>query len=97
MKQVIEQAIENRHLLEFYYKDEIRVIEPYTLGINNKGNVVLSGYQVSGGSSSSSDLGWRLFTIEQIERITTLEETFSIMRTGYNPNDSRMSYIYKTV
>lgn len=97
MKNIIKEAIANKQLLEFVYKDEQRIVEPYTFGITTKGNDVLSGYQVDGESTSSDELGWRLFTLDKIGDLKLLDNTFSGDRDEYNPNDSRMSHIYITI
>ncbi len=97
MYQIIIQAIEKRNLLSFTYKNEYRLIEPYTYGISTKGTDVLSAYQVDGDSNSSDILGWRLFSIENIKNLQTLTDTFIPNRDGYNPNDTRMIRIHKTV
>ncbi len=96
MERIITEAIENCKLIEFNYKDEVRVVEPYTFGVSTKSNDILRGYQVEGGSTSSDDLGWRLFTVAKIENINILERNFEPTQDGYNPNDSAMVEIYIT-
>lgn len=96
MERIITEAIENYKLIEFNYKDEIRVVEPYTFGVSSTGKDVLSAYQVEGGSTSSDDLGWRLFSIGKIENIKISDTSFQPTRDGYNPDDSRMKNIYVT-
>ena len=96
MERMIIEAIENNKLIEFEYKGEFRIVEPYTFGISKTNKDVLSAYQVEGNSNSSNDLGWRLFSIDKIENIELLVETFEPLRAGYNPNDSRMIEIYIT-
>lgn len=94
MQNIIKDAILNQSLIEFLYKDELRVVEPYTFGMNTRGNDVLSAYQIEGGSSSSEDLGWRLFSLNKINNLKLLDTKFSEIRSEYNPNDSRMQHIY---
>ena len=97
MNEIIREAIENKRMIEFNYKDEVRVVEPYAYGVSSKNNDILRGYQVEGGSSSSSDLGWRLFTVDKIENIIITDIEFEAIQDGYNPNDSAMTEIYVTV
>jgi len=97
MESMITEAIENRKQIEFDYKDEVRIVEPYTLGVSSTGKDVLSAFQVEGGSTSSNDLGWRLFSIEKIDNLRVSDISFLSIRDGYNPNDSRMQKIYVTV
>lgn len=94
MENVIKSAIQNKQLLEFMYKDEIRIVEPYTFGVSRKGNDVLSAYQIDGESTSSDELGWRLFTLEKMNDLKALESKFTQVRSEYNSEDSRMSHIY---
>lgn len=96
MDRIITEAIENCKLIEFNYKDEVRIVEPYTFGVSSTGKDVLSAYQVEGGSTSSDDLGWRLFSIGKIENIKISDSSFEPIRDGYNPDDSRMQEIYIT-
>jgi predicted DNA-binding transcriptional regulator YafY len=96
MEELISKAIENKSLLEFIYGDKLRVVEPYTFGVSTKGNDTLSAFQIEGGSNSSNQLGWRLYSIDEIENLKVLDATFEPNRNGYNPSDSRMIKIYIT-
>ena len=97
MESIITEAIEKCKLIEFNYKDEVRIVEPYTFGVSSTGKDVLSAFQVEGGSTSSDDLGWRLFSIGKIDNIRISDIGFMPIRDGYNSNDSRMQEIYITV
>ena len=97
MEKMITEAIENHKLIEFDYKDEVRIVEPYTFGVSSTGKDVLSAFQVEGGSTSSDELGWRLFSIGKIDNLKVLDIIFQPARDGYNPSDSRMQEIYVTV
>jgi predicted DNA-binding transcriptional regulator YafY len=97
MERMITEAIENCKLIEFDYKDEVRIVEPYTFGVSSTGKDVLSAFQIEGGSTSSDDLGWRLFSIEKIDNLRVSDISFESERDGYNPDDSRMQEIYVTV
>jgi len=95
MNSLIINAIENRNLLRFYYKDHLRVVEPHAYGKTSKGNEILRAYQVDGTSDSGSVPDWRLFSINKIERLTVLfDDTFLKPRIGYKSGDSAMDIIY---
>jgi len=96
MNGIIEEAIQNKKIIQFSYKGELRIVEPYAYGVSSKSNDILRAYQVEGGSSSSNDLGWRLFTVNKIENLITLDDKFEPTRDGYNPEDSAMVEIYIT-
>ena len=87
-------AIENMNLIEFYYDGFHRIVEPHTLGVNTRGNEVLSAYQIRRGSRRNNVPDWELFKIEKIESFQVLDENFSKTRPEYTTGDSRMVEIY---
>jgi hypothetical protein len=90
-KDLICQAITNRHLIEFEYHGERRVVEPYACGIGKKSNYQLRGFQVGGRSASNPQLGWRMFLLGEMKELKTAETGFSGWegdRRLYNPNDT---------
>ena len=86
-------AIRNKEIIQFYYDGGIRIVEPFCYGKNHKGNMVLSGFQVDGYSSSGKAEGWKLFKIEEMKDISLTGKKFELIRPFYNPNDTRMSII----
>jgi len=80
-------SIQGRQCVEISYKDEIRIIEPYTLGTSKKDKRSLSAFQLSGDRP-----GWRLFHVDQITEVRSLEDQFDL-RDGYKRGDSRMAHI----
>jgi hypothetical protein len=92
------QAIHNRRLLHFYYELDARTVEPHAYGITRENDEVLHAYQVAGGSRSKGKSrqyrGWKVFRIEEINRLTVLEQTFVKPRPGYNRSDKAMSRIF---
>ncbi|NCP53467.1 MAG: hypothetical protein GW839_13880 [Flavobacteriales bacterium] len=95
MNDIIIEAIENRKLLEFYYKNHHRIVEPHTFGISLKGNENLSAFQIFGTSERNNVPDWGLFTIDKIVNIKILNESFVGTRPKYTKGDSRMVEIYK--
>lgn len=89
LTEIICNAIKSKNLLGFRYKGEMRRVEPHFLGENTKGHVVLSAWQVEGGSGQA----WRAFEISLMAEVRTLDEKFVQVRPGYNPNGSTMSRI----
>lgn len=94
MDTLICEAIEKRRLLQFTYKDEIRIVEPHLLGRKTSGKDALSAYLVGGYTESDHEPYWRNYTVEKMELITILDDTFSRPRDGYNPDDRTMDEIY---
>lgn len=95
MKNKICAAIENKYLLEFNYKERIRIVEPHTLGINLKDNEVLSAYQIDGESDSIEIPDWGLFTISKISDLKILDGTFDNPRfsEGFKRDSTKMKTI----
>ena len=94
MKDQICRAIGSKNLLEFYYKNNLRIVEPFTLGTSHKGNLVLRAYQIGGQSNSRKIPDWAPFEVVEISDLRILEEQFSGNRDGYRRGDSMMSVIY---
>lgn len=94
MNSIICEAIENKKLLSFIYKNEQRIVEPHLLGRKTSGRDALSAYLVGGYTESDRQPYWRNFTVEKMESITVLDESFTSARPGYNPNDQTMEQLY---
>lgn len=89
-KTLICEAIKNRRVIEFDYSGEHRIVEPYACGIGKKSAYQLRGFQC-GGKSSSPNLGWRMFLLEEMKGLKVMEKEFSGWngeRRLYNPNDT---------
>lgn len=95
MNDIIIEAIENRKLLEFYYNDHFRVVEPHTFGVSSKGNDNLSAFQIDGTSERNNGQDWGLFSIDKMDGLKILNENFEGTRPKYSKGDSRMIEIYK--
>lgn len=52
MNNQIIEAIENRNVIQFYYENELRVVEPHCYGMTTAGNEGLRAFQIDGYSSS---------------------------------------------
>lgn len=95
MNDIIIEAIESRKLLDFYYKNHHRIVEPHTFGISSKRNESLSAFQIDGTSERNNVPDWGLFTIDKIVDLKILNESFVGTRPKYTKKDSRMIEIYK--
>lgn len=91
---LIIDAIENRKILEFYYDENHRIVEPHTVGISKTGKEMLSAFQTEGGSNRGSVPCWGQFSLSKIENLQVLDESFSGTRPGYTRDDSRMDEIF---
>lgn len=82
----IVKAINSRRLIAITYSGKSRVVEPYLCGKGSNGNLLLRGYQVSGGSTGDKQEGWKLFKIDEIESAERLNDGFS-GRSEYSSSD----------
>jgi predicted DNA-binding transcriptional regulator YafY len=87
--EIIRGAIEQRHRVALVYKDDIRIVEPYILGYDPHGKLVLSAVQVLGGSGP----GFRSFAMEDIASLAMTDEKFSGNHPDYNPRDRLFSRV----
>ena len=91
---LICEAIKERKLIEFFYEDGVRIVEPFACGYGRKGNLLLRAFQIEGYSKSGKPLGWKLFRVDKISQLRILEEIFNDYREGYNPlGDSQIPNI----
>jgi len=97
MEFLIKQAIENKQLLSFEYKDKKRLVEPYTFGQSKQGKDTLSAFQIEGGSDATADMTWRQFPLREMKNLKLLDDKFEEIREDYDPENARMSFIYWTV
>ena len=95
MRNKICSTIENKNLLEFSYKDKIRMVETHTLGINLKDNEILSADQIGGESDSIEIPDEGLFNISKISNLKILDDVFENPRIaeGFKRNSAKMKAI----
>lgn len=94
LKQLICEAIAKKRLLQFRYRDLVRVVEPHLLGRDTADNDALSAYLVRGYTKTSRKPYWRLYLLSDMHVVSLLDECFPGPRKGYNPRDKHMTKIY---
>jgi predicted DNA-binding transcriptional regulator YafY len=87
--ELICNAIEARAVISFLYSGSVRTVEPHVLGYDRSEHLMLSAWQLSGGSGT----GWRDFRFDRMSDVKLTEAKFSTARPGYNPNDTTMTRI----
>lgn len=97
MKDIISEAIDSRRLLEFIYDGHRRVVEPHTFGVSRTGKDTLAAFQVEGTSSRGVVPAWAQFTVDKIEGLKLVDQSFADARPGYTRGDSRMKTIYNQI
>jgi hypothetical protein len=86
---LICEAIAKRAEISFLYSGSQRTAEPHVVGYDRAGALVLSAWQVRGGSGQ----GWRDFHFAKMTVVALTGTMFSGPRPGYNPNDSTLMRI----
>lgn len=86
---LLVRAICERRVVEFRYHGEHRTLEPYRLGRDNGGRLLLTGWQ--------SRKGWRTFQVAEIAEAEATERTFDTPREGYVRGDDRLERILAEV
>ena len=89
----LSAAIHGRRCVQFRYRGETRIIEPYAFGIDSGGRPILRGYEI-GGDGDPHRPGWMLFHADEIADLSLLERSFAGAREGYLRNDPAMTKIY---
>jgi predicted DNA-binding transcriptional regulator YafY len=71
------RAIEEKKLIEIWYKGQNRVVEPHDFGVQ-KGVDRLLGFQLrsSRAAFGTDTVGWRLFDLDKIESVVILDMPF---------------------
>lgn len=76
---IFADAIQQRRIVSFIYKGEVRVVEPHALGLNGR----LRAFQLYPEDDSRS--GWRIFDLDRME-----VAKFKGPRPGYVMGDKGM-------
>lgn len=83
-EKLLRQAIRDRRVVEFRYRGEHRVVEPYRLVLGG-GRLRLVGWQAR--------KGWRSFHADEMEDLELTSRTFWEPREGYTRGDPVMDRI----
>lgn len=86
---VICRAIKTRYTLSFTYKGGVRSAEPYILGYEASGTLILSAVQVSGGSG----VGFRTFLVADLSSVVETDRKFIGRHPDYNPRDRLFAHV----
>lgn len=87
--EIIKKSIQTGGVIEFYYLNvdglpknqyRIRFVEPFDLGVNAKGNMILSGYWVAKFSKSGNIPKWRSYSLSNIKQLRIVPRKQRIVR-----------------
>ena len=88
----IYRAIDERRMLSFVYKDQLRTVEPYIVGYTAKRKLMLSAIQRRGGSGN----GFRSFDVNELSAVAMTDRSFRA-HADYNPHDPLFAHILRQV
>ena len=94
MRDIACDAINDKKVVEFSYDGYHRQVEPYKFGVSTAGNIVLTGFQIGGGSSSGKNKGFKMFKIDEIWDLTITDQEFREPQQGYSTTDKRLNQIH---
>ena len=77
-------------MLQLTYEWGYRTVEPYAYGLGKENQELLRAFQTGGASESGDPVGWKLFKVDEIRRVTLLGETFRA-RQEYRRDDKAMT------
>jgi predicted DNA-binding transcriptional regulator YafY len=87
---VLSRAIREQRAIAIRYYDQrqIRVVEPHAVYTNERGELVVDGFQTRGFSSSGRPAPfWRPFRLKRIASVSLLKETFEPrVAEGFSPD-----------
>lgn len=90
---VLTEAIRDcrRVAIRYHGQREIRVIEPHAIYANERGELVVDGFQVKGYSATGRNTPyWRPFRLKKIAAVSKMKETFEPRITdGFSANKPR--------
>ena len=88
---MISEAIRHGHELLIRYRGGgVRVVEPHTLGVGSKGQLLMRAYQTGGDSKSGETDKWKTFLVDEIDEVTDTGGASGPPRLGYRRNDPLM-------
>lgn len=83
----ISEAIRLRRLLTFTYGEGERTVEPYVVGKNEAGNILLRAFQVAADGDVPTRYGWKMFSLAKMSNVKMTGNRWFGEREGYNPYD----------
>lgn len=103
----INNIMDKKTVVKIYYQGSydgnetinagFRSIEIFTYGLTLRANRAIRAWQREGSSDSGIKAGWKLFLLNKITSIDNTIQTYSGIRPDYNPNDSGMTTIFRSI
>lgn len=81
----IISAITDKKRIEFTYKGDKRIVEPYLLGNNKSGELMLRGFEVS-----TQNSGLKLFKFSDMSGLKVTDTSFLFAHPTFRAKDSQI-------
>lgn len=92
-KTVACDALRQGKCLELRYDGFTRIVEVHAVGVTKEGNDVMRVWQVSGGSVSKENSGWKEFRLDEAFSARITDKKSEAPRRGYKRGDKGISRI----
>lgn len=79
--------------LSLTYNGFARIVEVHAVGVSRAGNRLMRVWQVSGGSRSGINFGWKLMSVNEARGFALTEQSSQAPRNGYRRGDKAMARI----
>lgn len=79
--------------LALHYNGFDRIVEVHAVGVSRAGNRLMRVWQVTGGSRSGINVGWKLMSINEASDLALTEQRSQAPRDGYRRGDRAMARI----
>jgi hypothetical protein len=87
------QAIQSAKVVELSYDGYSRTVEVHAVGYTNRDRPIMRVWQLSGGSASGEQVGWKLLRLEDALSGAITEQSSQAPRAGYRRGDPAMARI----
>lgn len=88
----IVSAITDKKRIEFTYKGSKRIVEPYLLGNNKSGELMLRGYEIS-----SQNSGLKLWKLSEMVGLKVTATSFLFAHSIFSKKDSQIIKVMAVV
>lgn len=90
----IYEAIEHHCLMQLYYRDYTRIIEPRVYGSDLHGLDIVKAYQIAGCDALGRHVGWKWLHVAEMDRVSVLDTHFVTQRDSSTLRNRALQRVY---
>lgn len=94
MEEILD-AMDWQQLVVFGYNGSDRLVAPFVVGVSSKGNPLMRGYQIEGGSRSGKGEAWRVFQLSKMDYLETFWDFFDADDFNFDPSYPWISKVFR--